>query len=63
MDADSKLIMAYYVGDRSSQAADAFVTDLAPRVRNDIQITTDGYRRIQPQSSSRSKNAGSTSPR
>ncbi len=44
IDADSKLIISYYVGDRTAQAADYFVSDLARRVRNDVQITTDGHK-------------------
>jgi IS1 family transposase len=44
IDADSKLIISYHVGDRSAQAASYFVDDLARRVRNDIQITTDGHK-------------------
>ena len=44
IDADSKLIISYYVGDRSAQSADAFVFDLAQRVRNDVQITTDAHK-------------------
>jgi len=44
IDADSKLVISYHVGDRSTGSADAFVSDLARRVRNDVQITTDGYK-------------------
>lgn len=44
IDADSKLIISYHVGDRSAQSADYFVSDLAQRVRNDVQITTDGHK-------------------
>lgn len=44
IDADSKLIISYHVGGRSAQDADAFVSDLARRVRNDVQITTDGHK-------------------
>jgi IS1 family transposase len=44
IDADSKLIISYHVGDRSGQAADYFVSDLAQRVRNDVQITTDAHK-------------------
>lgn len=44
IDADSKLILSWLVGDRDKDAATLFVKDLASRLANRIQLTTDGYR-------------------
>jgi IS1 family transposase len=43
MDADTKLICAWMVGGRHSIAARAFMQDLADRLANRIQLTTDGH--------------------
>jgi IS1 family transposase len=42
MDADSKVIPCFAVGDRSAEMCDEFIADLAPRLKNRVQITTDG---------------------
>jgi IS1 family transposase len=42
IDADTKLIPAYLVGKRDAQTTHAFVSDLASRMRNMVQISTDG---------------------
>ena len=42
LDADSKLIVCWYVGGRQHEDADAFMVDLASRLRERIQLTTDG---------------------
>ena len=42
--ADSKLIVSYLVADRGPMAAHDFMLDLADRLANRIQLTTDGYR-------------------
>lgn len=42
IDADTKLIASWMVGDRSATAANLFVHDLAGRLANRVQITTDG---------------------
>jgi IS1 family transposase len=44
IDADSKLIVSYLVGDRSGQAAMELMDDLRARLANRVQITTDGHR-------------------
>jgi IS1 family transposase len=44
IDADSKLIASWMVGDRSGDTARVFVCDLAKRLANRVQITTDGHR-------------------
>ncbi len=44
LDADSKLIVSWYVGARQQEDADAFMVDLASRLRDRIQLTTDGLR-------------------
>lgn len=42
--ADTKIIASWMVGDRSGAAANAFIADLAPRLANRIQLTTDGHK-------------------
>ena len=42
--ADSKLVPSWRIGDRSTETAKAFVSDLASRLRNRVQITTDGHK-------------------
>lgn len=44
IDADTKLIISYLVGGRDSEWANLFMQDLAARVTNRIQLTTDGHR-------------------
>jgi IS1 family transposase len=44
IDADTKLVPSWRVGDRSSETAIAFTDDLASRLANRVQITTDGHR-------------------
>lgn len=43
LDADSKLIVSWYVGQRAYEDAAAFMLDLKDRLRNRIQLTTDGH--------------------
>jgi IS1 family transposase len=44
LNADSKLIVSYFVGDRSGQSAIALMDDLRSRLSNRVQLTTDGHR-------------------
>jgi IS1 family transposase len=44
IDADSKLIASWMVGDRSAYTARVFVCDLSSRLANRVQITTDGHK-------------------
>ncbi|MDP2382447.1 MAG: IS1 family transposase [Nitrospirota bacterium] len=44
IDADSKLIVSFLVGDRSAAYARKFIDDLASRLANRVQLTTDGHR-------------------
>jgi IS1 family transposase len=44
IDADTKLIVSYFVGDRSGQSAIALMDDLRGRLANRVQLTTDGHR-------------------
>lgn len=44
LDADTKLIVSYFVGDRSGQSAIALMDDLCGRLSNRVQITTDGHK-------------------
>ena len=44
IDADTKLIVSFLVGGRSTQYARKFIEDLAGRLANRVQLTTDGHR-------------------
>ncbi len=44
VDADTKLVPSWMLGQRDLGTATAFVSDLASRLRNRVQITTDGHR-------------------
>lgn len=44
LDADSKLAVSWYVGGRDSEAAMAFIDDLAKRLMHRVQITSDAHR-------------------
>lgn len=44
IDADSKLAVSWLVGDRDAGTASEFISDLASRLANRIQLTTDGYK-------------------
>ena len=43
IDADTKLIIAWLVGDRDAGCAHEFMMDVASRLANRIQLTTDGH--------------------
>ncbi len=43
IDADSKLIIAHFVGGRDAQCANAFINDLAGRLATRVQLTSDGH--------------------
>ncbi|MGB7213072.1 MAG: IS1 family transposase [Gemmatimonadales bacterium] len=43
LDADTKLVMSWLVGARSPENTYAFIADLAGRVVNRVQLTTDGF--------------------
>ena len=43
IDADTKLMVSYYVGRRETEDAQAFMADLADRLVGDVQLTTDGH--------------------
>ncbi len=43
IDADTKLIPCWHVGRRDADAAYSFMTDLASRLTNRVQLTTDGH--------------------
>ena len=43
LDADSKLIVCWHVGTRGADAAYAFMMDVAGRLANCVQLTTDGH--------------------
>ena len=42
IDADTKLMISWRVDDRSGEAAEAFMRDVASRIVNRVQLTTDG---------------------
>lgn len=44
LDADTKLIVSYMLGDRGASTAQTFMRDVARRIANRIQLTTDGHR-------------------
>jgi IS1 family transposase len=44
IDADTKLIVSYMLGQRGAPTANAFMQDVASRVNTRIQLTTDGHR-------------------
>ena len=43
IDADSKLAISWLVGRRDNDYAEAFISDLASRLRERVQLTSDGY--------------------
>lgn len=44
IDADSKLVISWLVGDRDVYAATTFMHDIAGRLSNRVQLTTDGHK-------------------
>lgn len=44
LDADTKMIISYFVADRSGQSALALMDDLRGRLANRVQLTTDGHK-------------------
>jgi len=44
MDADSKLVISYLVGNRDADYAQIFMDDVASRLKNRVQLTTDGLK-------------------
>lgn len=44
LDADTKLVPSFMVGNRNAQSAKLFIDDLAGRLANRVQLTTDGHR-------------------
>jgi IS1 family transposase len=44
IDADTKLMVSYLVGGRGADWAQEFMEDCASRIRNRVQITTDGHK-------------------
>ena len=43
IDADTKLIVSWGVGDRTADVARAFMDDVASRLSSRVQLTTDGH--------------------
>jgi IS1 family transposase len=41
---DSKVVPCWHVGSRDAEAANEFMTDLASRLANRVQLTTDGHK-------------------
>ena len=44
IDADTKLVPCWHVGPRTIEAAKIFISDLASRLANRVQLTTDGHK-------------------
>jgi len=43
IDADTKLVVSWFVGNRSAESATIFMQDMASRLSNRVQLTTDGH--------------------
>ena len=43
IDADTKLVVSWFVGNRSAESATIFMNDVASRITNRVQLTTDGH--------------------
>lgn len=43
MDPETKLVLSWLVGSRDGEAGAAFMADVASRLRNRVQLTTDGH--------------------
>ncbi len=43
IDADTKLILSWNVGNRDADSANVFMQDIADRITNYVQLTTDGH--------------------
>lgn len=44
IDADTKIVPSWFLGDRGPESAYMFMTDLAGRLRNRVQLTSDGLK-------------------
>jgi IS1 family transposase len=44
IDADTKLIVSYFIGDRSGESAMCLMDDLRTRITNRVQLSTDGHK-------------------
>lgn len=44
IDADSKLVISWYVGNRDAESACEFMNDVAARLKTRVQLTTDGHK-------------------
>ncbi len=44
IDAETKLVPSFLVGKRTAATTDAFIADVAARLRNRVQVSTDGLR-------------------
>ena len=42
IDAETKLVISYYVGNRTAEDAHVFMHDISDRLANMVQLTTDG---------------------
>ncbi len=48
LDPDTKLVATWYIGKREGDDAMIFIADLARRLRNRVQLTTDGFPLYRP---------------
>ena len=44
IDADSKLVLSYFIGGRDGECAAWFIEDLKARLANRVQLTSDGHK-------------------
>ena len=47
IDADTKLVPSWLVGGRDADYAEEFIADLAGRLANRVQLTSDGHKAYQ----------------
>jgi len=48
VDADTKLVVSWLVGNRNAEHAEVFLRDVASRMANRVQLTTDGHQMYLP---------------
>jgi IS1 family transposase len=44
IDADTKFVISWFVGNRNAESANIFMQDIAQRLANKVQLTTDGLK-------------------
>ena len=44
LDSDSRMIVSYYIGKRNAESGNTFMKDVASRLNNRVQLTSDGFK-------------------